>query len=67
MAGHFAILQSTEPPGPITEKTQPVFLQHLQQTLLLALQEQGILRISEYRRAEEKLLQQYRGPAGGAG
>ena len=67
MAGHFATFQPTEQMEQITEKNQPVFLQHLQQALLLALQEQGILRITEYHRVEEKLLRQYRGPAGGSG
>ena len=67
MAGVYSVFQQAEQMEEITRKNNPAFLHHLQRALLLALQEQGILRISEYRRAEEKLLQQYRGPAGGAG
>lgn len=67
MAACFATLKLTEQLEPITIKTQPAFMLQLQKALLLALQEQGILKISEYRCAEEKLLQQYRSFAGGTG
>lgn len=59
MAGPYATFQNREYQENITQKTHPEFLFHLQQALLMALQEQGTLSITEYRRAEEKLSRQY--------
>ena len=44
----------------ITEEDNYGFLFHLQSSLLLALKEQGILNVMQYRHAEERLQQQRR-------
>ena len=65
MAVPYAHFERTEYEEAITRENHPEFLYHLQQALLLALQEQGRLRIPEYRRAEENLLRQSKGPKRG--
>ena len=66
MAGIYSVIQQAEQMEEITRKNNPAFLHYLQRALLLALQEQGTLRIAEYRRAEENLFRQYHSGTGGA-
>ena len=47
---------------PITKESDSEFLYLLQNGLLLALQEQGILRDKQYCHAEEKLRAQHKAP-----
>lgn len=61
MAVRYAVLQKIQYLDTVPE----AFLYHLQRALLLALQEQGRLSDSEYRRAEEILAQKHRSSAGG--
>lgn len=65
MAVPYGRFEKTEYEEAITRENHPEFLYHLQQALLLALQEQGRLRIPEYRRAEENLHRQSKSPKRG--
>ena len=60
MARKFAELHRIDNNEVITNETHYEFLYHLQDALLLALREQGILNIMQYHHAEEKLKQQRR-------
>ena len=60
MARQFAILQRVDNNEEITKETHYEFLYHLQNSLLLALREQGRLNAMQHRYAEEKLKQQRR-------
>lgn len=60
MARQFAILQRVDNNEEITKETHYEFLYHLQNSLLLALREQGRLNAMQQRHAEEKLKQQRR-------
>ena len=60
MEKQFAHLQHIINNEPITTDTHGEFLYHLQQAVLLALQEQGTLNAVQYRYAEENLKQQRR-------
>lgn len=53
-------LQRIENNESITRETHYDFLYHLQNTMLLALREQGRLNAMQHRHAEEKLKQQRR-------
>ena len=61
MAVRHAVLKAIRNGDTIPEE----FLLHLQRALLMALQEQGRLSITEYRRAEERLPRQHRSPDSG--
>ena len=61
MAVRYAVLKTIQNPDTVPE----AFLYHLQRALLLALQEQGTLSISEYGRAEEILSEKHRASASG--
>lgn len=52
------VLQGVQYDRPITEETSPEFLFLLQQSLLLALREQGTLDQIQYARAQERLERQ---------
>ena len=58
MRKHFSSLQRIEPNELINAADETAFRRHLQDALLLALQEQGVLTAAQYRRAGEKLKQQ---------
>lgn len=60
MKKHFAKLERIDNNVLITQETSYDFLFHLQNALLLALQEKGMLTIMQHRQAEEKLKQQRR-------
>lgn len=53
-------LMEVENSHPITAQTEPEFLALLQRSILLGLKEMGALNETQYRRAEEALLRQYR-------
>lgn len=58
MRKRFSSLQRIERSEPITAEEESAFRRHLQDAMLLALQEQGVLTAAQYRRAGEKLKQQ---------
>ena len=60
MALQFAKLDRIDHNEPITKESNYEFLHHLQQSLLLAIREQGWLSPMEHRYAEECLKQQRR-------
>ena len=60
MAKQFAVLQCIDNNEGITQENHYEFLYHLQNTLLLALREQGRLNTMQHRHAEEKLKKQRR-------
>ena len=60
MAKQFAVLQCIDNNEEITPENHYEFLYHLQNTLLLALREQGRLNAMQHRHAEEKLEKQRR-------
>lgn len=65
MARKFAKLDRIEHNEPITMENNYEFLYQLQNALLLALREQGVLNPMQHRCAEEKLKQQRRERAKG--
>lgn len=64
MGKKYAALQRIDNDRKITKDTDNAFLLHLENALLLALKERGILNTMQYRYAEEKLMQQRRDWAG---
>ena len=58
MEKSFAHLQKTDQTEPVSLQSHPVFVDHLQSALLLALQESGRLNLMAYRQAAEALSRQ---------
>ena len=61
MTARYAVLQKIQDGDTVPEE----FLLLLQKAVLLALQERGMLSISEYRHAEKRLYSRHRGPGKG--
>ena len=59
MKRKYSKLESIENDHPITKENEGEFLYNLQNGLLLALREQGILNLMQYRHAVEKLRRQW--------
>ena len=62
MAGTFAALERIDNNRSISRASDPEFWYGMELSLLLALRERGVLNMSEYRHAEERLSRQFRNP-----